>query len=122
MGASRSAPINQRLNLYKFISLSIWCFLLGLAIRGVAQAQATGLPAPQEWTVDGVKREAIVFAPATAKSQPSPVLFAFHGHTGTMKEMALRHFQEAWPEAIVVCPQGLKTPGRRADLEGKFTG
>ena len=41
-----------------------------------------------EWKVDGVAREALVYAPAAAKTTPCPVVFAFHGHGGTMKQAA----------------------------------
>ena len=70
--------------------------------------------APRTWTVDGVKREALVFAP-TAKdpSGKIPVIFAFHGHggnmTGASKQM---NFQKAWPEALVIYMQGLPAPSR----------
>ena len=76
-----------------------------------------------EWTVGGVKREALVAAPAAAKATPSPLVFAFHGHGGTAK-FAARSFdyQTAWPEAVVVYPQGVPTPGQLTDPEGKKSG
>ena len=40
--------------------------------------------ARREWNVDGVVREALVYVPAKAKSEASPVVFAFHGHGGSM--------------------------------------
>jgi polyhydroxybutyrate depolymerase len=75
------------------------------------------------WTVGGVEREALVFAPATApKSGGSPLVFAFHGHGGTMRAVARRwRFDTAWPDAIVVYPQGLPSAGAR-DPEGKRPG
>ena len=75
-------------------------------------AAAANEPARQEWKVDGVAREALVAAPASAKSESSPVVFVFHGHGGTMRNAAKQfHIHELWPEAIVVYPQGLNTPG-----------
>ena len=76
-----------------------------------------------EWTIDGVVREALVCAPANAKTNAAPVVFAFHGHGGNMNQVA-RGFaiHTRWPEAIVVYPQGLNTPGRLTDPEGKRTG
>ena len=57
-------------------------------------------------------REALVYAPATTKTDPSPVVFAFHGHGGTMKFAATKFaYHKHWPEAIAVYMQGLKTPG-----------
>ncbi len=37
----------------------------------------------------------------------------------TFKQFAMAR---RWPEAIVVCPQGLNTPGTLSDLEGKKSG
>ena len=73
--------------------------------------------------VDGVEREALVYAPAEKpKSSGSPLVFVFHGHGGTMKSAARSmRFYEIWPEAIVVYPQGLNTP-TRVDPEGKRPG
>ena len=65
-----------------------------------------------EWKVDGVGREALVYAPAAAKTTPSPLVFAFHGHGGTMKYAAAKFaYHKHWPDAIVVYMQGLNTPG-----------
>jgi len=76
-----------------------------------------------EWKIEGVTREALVFAPATAKATPSPVVFAFHGHGGTMKHAATTFaYQKHWPEAIAVYMQGLNTPGVLTDPEGKKPG
>lgn len=84
---------------------------------------AANEPARQEWKVDGVAREALVSAPASAKSDASPLVFVFHGHGGTMRNSAKQfHVHELWPEAIVVYPQGLNTPGRLTDPEGKKAG
>jgi polyhydroxybutyrate depolymerase len=90
---------------------------------------ATGFAAAQddltrrEWTIDGVAREAMLHVPATAKTAPAPLVFVFHGHGGSMKSSARSfHIHTLWPEAIVVYPQGLNTPGRLTDPEGKLPG
>lgn len=77
----------------------------------------------REWTVNGVKREAMLAVPASPSTQPAPVVFAFHGHGGSMKNAA-RTFRihDHWPEAVVVYPQGLNTPGQLTDPEGKLPG
>ena len=63
------------------------------------------------WTVDGVRREAIVFAPhAPAAGGKSPLIFSFHGHGDDMENFQYTNLHAAWPEAIVVYFQGL--PGR----------
>lgn len=75
----------------------------------------------REWTVDGVSREAIIHIPAGTNS--APVLFAFHGHGGNMNQAARSFgYHTNWPEAIVIYPQGLKTPCRLTDPEGKRNG
>lgn len=73
--------------------------------------------------MDGVTREALVHVPAAAKEQPAPVVFVFHGHGGTARNV-VRTFaiQRHWPEAIAVYMQGLSTPGRLTDPEGKRPG
>ena len=80
-------------------------------------------PTPTKWTVDGVEREALVFLPSAASKSKPPVIFAFHGHGGNMHFAARgMSFQNFWPEAIVVYPQGLPTPGIIMDHEGKKPG
>ena len=76
-----------------------------------------------EWKVDGVTREALVYVPAAAKTAAAPVVFAFHGHGGTMRHAAASFaYQKHWPEAIAVYMQGLNTPGQLTDPEGKKPG
>ncbi len=80
-------------------------------------------PARREWQIDGVAREALVYVPETAKEKPAPLIFLFHGHGGTMQAMVRRYgLHTLWPEAIIVAPQGLNTPGRLTDPEGKKPG
>jgi polyhydroxybutyrate depolymerase len=76
-----------------------------------------------EWKIDGVTREALVYVPAAAAKTASPLVFAFHGHGGTMKHAAATFaYQKHWPEAIAVYMQGLNTPGQLTDPEGKKPG
>jgi polyhydroxybutyrate depolymerase len=50
-------------------------------------------------------------------------VFAFHGHGGTMRNAAaMFDIHHVWPEALVVYMQGLNTPGRLTDPEGKKSG
>lgn len=98
--------------------------LIGL----VALLHATPLHAAEplrkrEWVVDGVTREALIYLPERAKTEPVPVVFAFHGHGGSMRQAA-NSFQlhTHWPEPIVIYPQGLKTPGQLTDPGGRRTG
>jgi polyhydroxybutyrate depolymerase len=77
----------------------------------------------RDWTIDGATREALLYAPATAKTTAAPIVFVFHGHGGNMRNAARSfHIHTLWPETIVVYPQGLNTPGRLTDPEGKLPG
>jgi polyhydroxybutyrate depolymerase len=94
-----------------------------LAVLLTASFAFAAEPETREWTVDGIQREAIVVAPANAKTDPAPLVFAFHGHGGKIQGFAHNFaIDKAWPEAIVVYPQGLPTPGRLVDREGKLPG
>jgi polyhydroxybutyrate depolymerase len=81
-------------------------------------------PEYRTWTLDGVAREALVCVPPQVHSNAVPVVFVFHGHGGNMRHMAARGLpvHTLWPEALVVYMQGLPTPGRLTDPEGKKAG
>jgi polyhydroxybutyrate depolymerase len=75
------------------------------------------------WKVDGVKREALVEAPPNHSKEKPPILFVFHGHGGNMRLPERgQAFHANWPEAIVVYPQGLPTPGFLGDTRGMLPG
>src|SRR6476619_5160074 len=77
----------------------------------------------REWTIDGVVREGLVHIPAATAPKPYPLVFAFHGHGGSMQNAAtMFDYHHVWPEAVVVYMQGLNTPGRLTDPEGKKPG
>ena len=60
------------------------------------------------WMVDGDKREAIIFAPATPPpGNKLPLMLSFHGHGDDMENFQYVGLQQAWPDAIVVYFQGL---------------
>jgi len=94
---------------------------LAIAASGTARAQTT-----MTWTVAGNERQAIVYAPAPVAATNAvsrPLVFAFHGHGGNMTNTAQQmHIQTVWPEAIVVYPQGLNSPGQPIDPNGDKTG
>lgn len=78
---------------------------------------------PREWNVDGVTRKALVWVPDSIPTNGCPLIFAFHGHGGSMQGAAKEFkFHELWPEAAVVYMQGVKTPGVIHDPEGKQPG
>ncbi|HEY0863998.1 MAG TPA: hypothetical protein VGD97_07840 [Lacunisphaera sp.] len=75
------------------------------------------------WTVDGVTREALIHVPAQVAPGGAPLVFAFHGHGGSMAQAAHSFpIHEKWPEAIVVYPQGLPTAGQLTDSKGERAG
>lgn len=88
-----------------------------------ASLAADAEPVRREWAVGDDRREALVCAPASAKTQSSPLIFVWHGHGGTAKHAAEKWaYHKIWPEAVVVYPQGLPTPGKLTDPDGKRTG
>jgi polyhydroxybutyrate depolymerase len=102
------------------LGLLILCLI---ALLTATTARAADTLTRQQWTVDGVVREALVYTPPSAKTNAAPVVFAFHGHGGSMNSAArMFSFHTRWPEAIVVYMQGLNTPGRLTDPEGKKPG
>lgn len=114
VGSHQQKPKHASLMFKQLLSLLLFI------VFGISVAE---FPARRDWTIDGVKREALVHAPANAKEKAAPVVFGFHGHGGSMQNAA-RSFRlhELWPEAIVVYMQGLNTPGRLTDPEGKKPG
>jgi polyhydroxybutyrate depolymerase len=75
-------------------------------------------PIKMEWTVDGTQREALVYRPTKQTDTGSPIVFAFHGHGGNSRNAD----RTIWPEALVVYMQGIPTPGRLTDPQGKRNG
>ena len=99
------------------------CVIFVLLLSAGNAATAADNLSRQEWKVEGVAREAMVYVPGAAKTTPCPVVFAFHGHGGSMKQAANKFaYHKLWPEAIVVYMQGLNTPGTLTDPEGKRPG
>ena len=98
--------------------LWIIAMLFCLAQVGVGAREAAA-PVERTWKIDGIERKALVCIPDAAATTKSPLIFAFHGHGGTMR-YAARNFgyHRLWPEAIVVYMQGLPTPGQLTDPLG----
>jgi polyhydroxybutyrate depolymerase len=80
-------------------------------------------PEHMTWTVGELTREALVYLPSKKSDDAAPVVFGFHGHGGSSQNAARSFgFEKLWPEAIVVYMQGIPTPGRLTDPEGKRNG
>lgn len=64
-------------------------------------------PITKTFIVEGVERSAIVYRGPKAGSG-APIVFVFHGFTGTGAGAArMYRVHDYWPEAVVVYPQGL---------------
>lgn len=80
-------------------------------------------PEHMTWAVGELTREALVYLPSKKSDDAAPVVFGFHGHGGSSQNAARSFgFEKLWPEAIVVYMQGIPTPGRLTDPEGKRNG
>src|SRR5438094_7300379 len=101
------------------------CFLIVSVLVMLVSAPVAVATQPQTmtWTIDGEKREALVYSPApTISNIKHPLVFAFHGHGGNMHGASqLMHIQSLWPAAIVVYPQGLPTVSTH-DPQGQRAG
>ena len=109
-------------------------FLLGLAIFGTvslsAQAKSRDVltaKAPEglvekSWTVDGVKRTALLRVPAGVAGQVA-VVFCWHGHGGRATAAAGKWgYDSADTSSLLVFPQGLPTVSPLVDKEGRLPG
>ena len=91
-------------------------FFLSLLLLPMAAGAALNLPVRRTWEIDGVARTALVYAPSAPSSNGAPLVLVFHGHGGTAGHAAWSFgLQKLWPEALVVYPQGLLTPGQITD-------
>jgi len=99
-------------------------WLIAAALTGFACDLTAADLQVRTWNVGGVTREALVSIPAgNPPAAGWPVVFAFHGHGGNMRQ-ASRSFpiHDAWPDAIVIYPQGLPTPSPMIDKDGRWPG
>ncbi|MDY3553960.1 dienelactone hydrolase family protein [Gemmata sp. JC717] len=100
------------------------CLLsLCFAVTGATTSAAEPEMKRVEWKVGERLREALVCAPANATTTARPLVFVYHGHGGTMRHASRSiGVHTHWPEAICVYPQGLNTPVKLTDPEGKKSG
>jgi polyhydroxybutyrate depolymerase len=91
-------------------------------IRELLAAKAPEGFVEKTWTVDGVKRTALVRVPAGASGQLA-VVFGWHGHGGRSTHSAGRWgYGEIDTTSILVFPQGLPTVSPLVDKEGRMPG
>ncbi len=101
------------------------CLLISLLMLASPFARGAETNGFQQlsFTVDGVARTALVYVPPAADTNPTPVVFVFHGHGGNSRQVARSfHIEREWPEAIVVYMQGLNTVGQLTDPQGTRPG
>ena len=100
-----------------------WWLTMLLFVCLFARSAAAETLRPLDFIVDGGPRSALVYVPPAAGTNPAPLVFVFHGHGGNARQVA-RSFgiERHWPAAIVVYMQGLNTPGRLTDPQGKQPG
>lgn len=76
----------------------------------------------QTFPVDGLEREALVYAPNSIPGNGAPLVFIFHGHGGNMRNSARKFaIHQHWPEAVVFYMQGIPTQTLN-DPEGSRNG
>jgi polyhydroxybutyrate depolymerase len=85
---------------------------------------STYRPGSQVITLDvrGTPRTAVVVVPKDVTT-PAPLVLAFHGHGGSGRQLDRQMgFEELWPDAIVVYPDGLAGHPDPNDPTGARTG
>lgn len=91
-------------------------------LRDLLTAKAPEGFVEQSWTVDGVKRTALVRIPKESNG-PLAVVFCWHGHGGRSAQAAGRWgYELADTTSILVFPQGLPTVSPLVDKEGRLPG
>jgi polyhydroxybutyrate depolymerase len=104
--------------------LTLAALILALVVDLPAQIRLPAGLTRQTWTIGGVERSALIAAPrGQTPTKGAPLVLVFHGHGGTSAQAA-RSFRihDAWPEALVIYPQGLPTVGQVTDPEGRRPG
>jgi len=90
--------------------------------REVLAAKAPEGFVEREWTIEGVKRTALVRVPAGVSGQLA-VVFCWHGHGGRATHSAARwDYGKADTTSILVFPQGLPTVSPLVDKTGRMPG
>lgn len=73
------------------------CYLISFLMLFVSFAGAADGFQEMQFTVDGVTRTALVYAPPSAKTNATPLVFVFHGHGGNARQAARSfHIDREW--------------------------
>ncbi|MCX6921414.1 MAG: esterase [Verrucomicrobia bacterium] len=90
--------------------------------RDVLTAKAPEGLVEKSWTIDGVKRTALLRVPAGVAGQVA-VVFGWHGHGGRATAAAGKWgYDSADTTSLLVFPQGLPTVSPLVDKEGRLPG
>ena len=106
----KTIKIGLPIYLHMGISLLLFC-LLHTAI-------AASAPYYHEFTINGYDRKVKIYPPTQSVSY-APVLFYFHGYSGTAEDSdSRRQFQNLWPEAIIAYAEGRRPYNANSELAG----
>jgi polyhydroxybutyrate depolymerase len=82
-----------------------------VAMLGFGRLSAADRPQIMTWQINGETRGALVYPPTkTLPGGKAPLVFSFHGHGDTAENYQTTELHLAFPEAIVVYPQGSPSP------------
>src|ERR1700694_3427848 len=80
--------------------------LIAAVVSVMLAPYAAGERKVMTWNVDGATERAIVYSPSKLVRK-APLVFSFHGRGDTALNFEGVGLQDAWPEAVIVYPQGL---------------
>lgn len=94
--------------------------LVVVAVSLIAQGAVYAAGFDLKIEVEGQKRVARVFEGREKEAESLPLLIAFHGYADNRTDFSrFVDLHKAWPEAVVVYPEGLKLPDREGKLRAR---
>jgi polyhydroxybutyrate depolymerase len=94
------------------LSALVWAALACTGLESWVSAQTPPPSRAMTWTIEGMTREAIVYAPAAPPAgSRAPLVLSFHGRGDDMRNFQHTDLHAAWPAAVVVYFQGLDGRG-----------
>ena len=103
MRCSHSAMTAPIILALKGVGSRRWLLLAALFAGLTSVVSAAETMVRRTWMADGLQRAGMLHLPASATRQPVPLVFAFHGHGGSMRQAARSfNLQSLWPDAAFV--------------------